>query len=132
MSILPILCYLRKPRISIDLTNWDVLLRYECVDEPWNVDTANVVTCPDTDDQGRPLFCHTFTQQIKGIIDHILTVSNSLMTFKISQCYKMSQKSWQKYQNVVSTRPLCFPSFRLRDDDDVHLVDVEELSGGDG
>ena len=112
MSILPILCYLRKPRISIDLINWDVLLRYECVDEPWNVDTANVVTCPDTDDQGRPLFCHTFTQQIKGIIDHILTVSNSLMTFKISQCYKNVTEVMAKISECCLDKAVVFPFFQ--------------------
>ena len=56
--------------ITFHLNKQDLLLftcyRYECVDEPWNVDTANVVVCPETDEQGRDLYCHTFTQQIKG------------------------------------------------------------------
>ena len=69
--MLKFLCYLYTFCILVEIYGTSIFYssRYECVNEPWNVTTANIVACPDVDDQGRTLYCHTFTQQIKGNIN---------------------------------------------------------------
>ena len=53
-------------------------------------------------------------------------------------CLLQSRRRTLWFSIISSQQPsspvnsIVFPFCRLRDDDDVHLVDVEELSGGDG